>query len=126
MSGPGLVRRVELRAAIRERDGDPRCHYCGWLLAPGEATLEHIWPRSFGHFDEPWNVVAACPVCNGLMGDRLVKCFCSVCAAALWTALSRLGWIGSGSHRVRPRYGFEALVQRLEDGASLVGSHNRA
>jgi len=60
------------------------------------------------------------------MGDRLVKCFCSLCSAALWTALSRLGWIGPGSRRVRPRYGFGVLVQRLETGASLVGSHNWA
>jgi len=115
-----------LWAAIRERDGKPRCHYCGWLLASGEATLEHIWPRSFGRFDEPWNVVAACPVCNGLMGDRLVKCFCALCAAALWTALTSLGWLGSGGGAWQPRCGSEALVERLEDGASLVGSHNWA
>jgi len=123
MSGPGRIQRGRLWAAIRKRDGVPRCHYCGWLLGPGEGTLEHIWPCSFGRFDEPWNVVAACPVCNGLMGDRLVKCFCPVCAAALWTALSGLGWLGAVWE---PRCGSEALVQRLEDGASLVGSHNRA
>ena len=102
----------------------PRCHYCAWLLTPLDRTVDHVWPQAFGGPWEPWNLVYACVVCNGLLGDRLVKCYCPLCSAALWRALSSLGWLDQPGTAL-PRSGSaEALVARLEDGASLVASHN--
>ena len=122
---PGPEARREIRAALRERDGSaPRCHYCAWLLTDQDRTIEHIWPRAYGGPWEPWNLVYACAVCNGVMADRLVKCYCPLCSAALWRALALFGWLDQPGAPL-PRHGSaEALVERLEHGASLVASHN--
>ncbi len=40
--------------------------------APGAPTVDHVVPRSRGGHHEWENVVAACRVCNGRKGDRLL------------------------------------------------------
>lgn len=44
------------------------CHYCG---APAEA-IDHIWPRSRGGDDHPYNLVRACKACNSVKNARSV------------------------------------------------------
>lgn len=55
------------RRALLARDGH-RCAYCG----RSADTIDHVVPRSRSGRHEWENVVAACRLCNGRKGDRLV------------------------------------------------------
>lgn len=61
------------RRALLARDGH-RCAYCG----RSADTIDHVVPRSRSGRHEWENVVAACRLCNGRKGDRL---------------LNELGWV---------------------------------
>jgi 5-methylcytosine-specific restriction endonuclease McrA len=81
---PSLVIELPMSVALREyvhipyrpdnrvtREGVLRrdrytCVYCG---GPAD-TVDHILPRCRGGDDTWFNLVAACPACNGLKGDR--------------------------------------------------------
>jgi 5-methylcytosine-specific restriction endonuclease McrA len=48
-----------------------RCFYCSALLTlDGCWHVEHQRPRALDGTDDPLNLVAACPSCNGAKGDR--------------------------------------------------------
>ena len=55
------------RRALLARDAN-RCAYC----SRSADTIDHVVPRSRGGHHEWENVVAACRLCNGRKGDRLV------------------------------------------------------
>lgn len=55
--------RKSTRFAIYHRDGW-RCAYCPTRLEPGEATLDHIRPRSAQGHDLASNLITACRPCN--------------------------------------------------------------
>jgi hypothetical protein len=67
-----LGRDPELRAFLRQRDGD-RCRYCGcgvrWTdrRGPGGATYDHVDPEGGSG---PENLVIACRGCNSRKGRR--------------------------------------------------------
>lgn len=56
-----------------------KCHYCAGALALGNATLDHIVPKSKGG---PWkktNMVVACEPCNKKRGDMDYQEFLELC-----------------------------------------------
>lgn len=55
------------------------CHYCDADLDLDDATLDHVWPFSLGGGNGLRNLVLACRVCNGRLGDDVVKCLCGRC-----------------------------------------------
>jgi hypothetical protein len=85
--------------AIVADQGAWECHYCGGELLPATATIEHIWPRSWGGTNDRWNLTLACGLCNGWLADLLQKCTCDRCCRALWVSLSRLGWTAGRTRR---------------------------
>ena len=50
-----------LRIEILERDNHT-CQYCG--TQETKCDVDHILPRSEGGIDEPYNLIAACRLCN--------------------------------------------------------------
>lgn len=66
---------LNLRSLLA-RDGNT-CQYCLKHIAKGQASIDHVHPRSKGGEHSWENVVAACKPCNSRKGDRL---------------LSELGW----------------------------------
>ncbi len=56
------------RKNIIKRDGG-RCQYCGRKTP--DMTVDHVIPRQMGGQDTWENLVAACPECNNLKGQRL-------------------------------------------------------
>src|SRR6202453_234649 len=56
--------------SIRERDGN-RCQYTGRTLAPDEANLDHVLPRSRGGRETWENLVWAAKEVNQRKADRL-------------------------------------------------------
>lgn len=57
------------RANVLMRDHHT-CQYCGAVGSPGELTLDHVSPRSWGG-ETCWeNIVAACKKCNSKKGNR--------------------------------------------------------
>lgn len=67
-----LMRNPELRAAVRERDGD-HCRYCGrevnWLdrKSIAGATYDHVDPKGPNDLD---NLVVCCRSCNSIKRGR--------------------------------------------------------
>ncbi len=57
---------------LARRDGGFACAYCGSVLSPSAATLEHVVPLSKGGPDDAENMVIACFECNNLAGDLSV------------------------------------------------------
>jgi 5-methylcytosine-specific restriction endonuclease McrA len=57
------------REAILTRDEDT-CQYCGAQPGRGYLTLDHIVPASRGGGWAWSNLVAACPLCNAVKGNR--------------------------------------------------------
>lgn len=53
------------------RDGQPRCHYCGVVLTPRTATIDHLTPTSRGGaaYDTA-NMALCCLACNQAKGDK--------------------------------------------------------
>lgn len=47
-----------------------QCQYCCCSLVPGEATIDHVVPRSQGGVTTWQNVVIACHYCNRRKGGR--------------------------------------------------------
>lgn len=47
------------------------CFYCGRLLKPDKADVDHFIPWSFVKDDNLWNFVLACPKCNRRKSDKL-------------------------------------------------------
>lgn len=66
-------KRALKRAALR--DCGRRCVYCGALLAPELATLDHVYPLARGGTHAPGNLVTACGRCNRLKGGMLPQEF---------------------------------------------------
>lgn len=50
-----------------------KCHYCGVLLTPRTATIDHVYPRSRGGETVLDNLVAACQECNLIKADRIIE-----------------------------------------------------
>lgn len=65
----------------------PNCHYCGVLLTPVTATLDHIVPASMGGCSDLWNLVLACSPCNTALGATTGKCDCDRCEDAYDTPI---------------------------------------
>jgi hypothetical protein len=53
----------------------PRCQWCGLLLRPGTATVDHLWPRSQGGGNGWGNLVLSCADCNWEKGSRPAERF---------------------------------------------------
>lgn len=66
------------------------CHYCTSPMRWDAVTFDHIVPQAIGGKSGAYNLVLACEGCNWLLADRLVKCRCDRCRAALWRYLRRL------------------------------------
>lgn len=72
--------RVELVAALIERDGD-ECAYCHRDFSVRERTIDHVFPqsRAFAEgwsYEEVWdlsNLKLACKPCNAKKGDQLLN-----------------------------------------------------
>lgn len=47
-----------------------RCWYCGTTLDPFNFEIDHITPVKDGGGEEPGNLAATCPPCNGSKGCR--------------------------------------------------------
>jgi hypothetical protein len=58
-----------LRARLFERDAW-RCCYCGEVVTPDTATLDHRLPVSKGGGDDPENLATACLMCNSIKSGR--------------------------------------------------------
>jgi len=69
VSHPSGIRGALRRAVMR--DCSRRCVYCGALLDPRCATLDHVHPRARGGATTYGNLVVACIPCNQLKGDLL-------------------------------------------------------
>ena len=46
------------------------CHYCGWWMPLGRATIEHLVNRRDGGGNHPSNLVLACYSCNNARQKR--------------------------------------------------------
>ncbi|MBX7144052.1 MAG: HNH endonuclease [Oligoflexia bacterium] len=57
------------RSNVLARDNF-ECQYCGRDLAPREATLDHVLPRSQGGKTTWENIVCCCSACNRKKGGR--------------------------------------------------------
>lgn len=77
------AQRIRLFADIYARDGG-RCVYCGILArrpgrgvkrAPDLATLDHVFPRSFGGPLTRDNLVLSCSACNNERGTLEAEAF---------------------------------------------------
>lgn len=55
------------RAVIAKCKG--RCMYCGEVTRPGNSTIDHVVPTSFGGRDTLKNLVLACATCNNIKGS---------------------------------------------------------
>lgn len=99
---PAPARRVpiwlpgEREAAVEvliARDG-LSCHYCGRVIGTRRwcATVDHLWPRSFGGPNRTWNLVLACSPCNSARGNSIDWCRCARCVVAF-----HLGSLVAGS-----------------------------
>lgn len=53
-----------LRFEILRRDNHT-CRYCGCSAPTVSLTIDHVVPEALGGSDDPSNLVAACPDCNG-------------------------------------------------------------
>lgn len=56
-----ISKRKRWRVMVRDRH---TCQYCGKCAPRVELVLDHVFPRSNGHGDEEWNLVASCTSCN--------------------------------------------------------------
>lgn len=70
-------KRIRLRRAVRQRDGDD-CWLCGGLMLFGKvtsgdyATLDHVVPRAQGGTHDLGNLKLAHQRCNNLRGNAPV------------------------------------------------------
>lgn len=70
VKSPFLYRELPwTREAMFQRDGF-RCAYCGKICSPGEATADHLIPKSRGGKLSWLGAVTACQVCNNRKADR--------------------------------------------------------
>lgn len=60
-----------------------RCHYCETVLRDGNATRDHIVPKSKEGVDATWNIVWSCKKCNREKGSDMPTCECVKCKWAL-------------------------------------------
>jgi hypothetical protein len=58
------------RKAVFRRD-NYTCQYCAKRLKPGQATMDHILPKSMGGISSFTNCVAACLPCNAKKSNKL-------------------------------------------------------
>jgi len=58
-----------LRKELFERDSW-RCRYCGEVVTPETATIDHIQPVSAEGSDDPANLATACMMCNSIKSGR--------------------------------------------------------
>jgi len=56
------------RASLYERDSG-KCQYCGKRISRGDATIDHVQPRSKGGKNSWSNAVLACKSCNSVKSD---------------------------------------------------------
>ena len=87
------AQRIKLFEDVYARDGG-RCVYCGILArrpGPGVkrasdlATLDHVFPRSFGGPLTRDNLVLACSACNNERGTMAAETFRALKAGRLGT-----------------------------------------
>jgi 5-methylcytosine-specific restriction endonuclease McrA len=79
---PSVIRRREYINIRRRREASGmkrlriymrdkfRCQYCGEKRPASDLTLDHIFPRSRGGENSPFNIVTACQACNNRKGNR--------------------------------------------------------
>lgn len=77
-SPPVAIRVISRQRLLILQEG--RCAYCGKLIS-GEATLDHVWPRS-GKWpiSDDDNTVLACQSCNREKGDTDPRIFVERCS----------------------------------------------
>lgn len=62
---------IERKIMVWKRD-KWRCRYCGEnLLGTGQATVDHVIPKSKGGSNRMANLVTACVPCNQAKADKL-------------------------------------------------------
>src|SRR5699024_2867367 len=75
--GPSGCRRspdaamTRARTLLEQQVG--RCFYCGDVLAPDKASVEHIWPTGRGGPNTTENKVACCVAVNRAMANKPIK-----------------------------------------------------
>ena len=81
VSGSGLAHRADriaLLMLLLRREGD-RCYLCGLVVDldapidhPGQATLDHVYPRSAGGSNRMSNLAVAHLSCNQAKGNAVI------------------------------------------------------
>lgn len=94
---PSPTKLENIRAELIVRHG-LCCWYCGWILLPGEITLDHVVPQSAGGEWTLNNLVLACECCNTQKANLPIEIF----------RLYR--WLTRGRRDSRRRRAVEALA----------------
>ena len=86
------------------------CHYCE--VRPG-TTHDHIIPRVLCGPDTMWNIVPACPTCNGEKKGNWPTCQCEKCLNAVRVFLGDPGYASFALKILESRPG---LIRRNIEG----------
>lgn len=118
-----------------ERDG-PQCAWCSraLCLTPGDATLDHVIPRSRGGRNTVANYVLACSRCNGERKSQRAESYLARCKRegkavrieVVEAALTRVGGVDTVKRSKLSRKTRRALKAAPASSTTAAGARFRS